>query len=374
MFVVTFCSLIALLLTYMESIGHIRNGMKFGFMLVTFVGVIHYDYGNDYMAYYNLYNDIVNSQFSWSNLINGYIYKELGWALINYLFKYLGGFFMMVAVLNIIQNTIYYKFIKKNVGRTWWPMAVFIYLFSTNFYLLNFSMMRQGLVIAIFVGLWGYIKEKRWMIALGGLLCAYLIHSSALILLPFAFLGYLPFKKGRLTATIFIAVFIALWISQDLMEDLFTSMMVIEDIQDYANSYGKRDVTVSYGLGFLISLIPLCVSIYYFMFNKGKDRTDRGLVAMSSLGFLIVPFTQVIPLVDRVAMYFNVFGICSIGITYSSIRSKILRYLLLALYMLIMLYDYWRFFNEGIYSEHYIRFKSVFTLLYEKWQMTYLLH
>ena len=197
MFVVTFCSLIALLLTYMESIGRIRNGMKFGFMLVTFVGVIHYDNGNDYMAYYNLYNDIVNSQFSWSNLINGYIYKELGWALINYLFKYLGGFFMMVAVLNIIQNTIYYKFIKKNVGRTWWPMAVFIYLFSTNFYLLNFSMMRQGLVIAIFVGLWGYIKEKRWMIALGGLLCAYLIHSSALILLPFAFLGYLPFKKGR---------------------------------------------------------------------------------------------------------------------------------------------------------------------------------
>jgi hypothetical protein len=358
----------------MESIGRIRNGMKFGFMLVTFVGVIHYDYGNDYMAYYNLYNDIVNSQFSWSNLINGYIYKELGWALINYLFKYLGGFFMMVAVLNIIQNTIYYKFIKKNVGRTWWPMAVFIYLFSTNFYLLNFSMMRQGLVIAIFVGLWEYIKEKRWMIALGGLLCAYLIHSSALILLPFAFLGYLPFKKGRLTATIFIAVFIALWISQDLMEDLFTSMMVIEDIQDYANSYGKRDVAVSYGLGFLISLIPLCVSIYYFMFNKGKDRTDRGLVALSSLGFLIVPFTQVIPLVDRVAMYFNVFGICSIGITYSSIRSKILRYLLLTLYMLIMLYDYWRFFNEGIYSEHYIRFKSVFTLLYEKWQMTYLLH
>lgn len=363
MIVVTFCSLIALLLTYMESIGRLRNGMKLGFMLVTFLGVIHYDYGNDYMAYYNLYNDIVNSQFSWNNLINGYIYKEPGWALINYMFKYLGGFFMMVAVLNIIQNAIYYKFIKNNVDRSWWTVAVFIYLFSTNFYLLNFSMMRQGLVIAIFVGLWDYIKVKQWMIAFVGLFCAYLIHSSALILLPFAFWGYLPFKNGKLTAIIFIIAFVALWINQDFMNDIFTSMMVIEDIRDYADSYGKRDVTVSYGLGFLIGLIPLCISICYFLLNKGKDRKDRGLVALSSLGFIIVPFTQVIPLVDRVAMYFNVFCIGSIGITYYSIRSKILRYLLLALYILIMLYDYWLFFNEGVYSEHYMRFKSVFTLL-----------
>ena len=77
---------------------------------------------------------------------------------------------MMVAVLNVIQNVIYYKFIKANVERTWWPIAVFIYLFSTSFYLLNFSMMRQGLVIAIFLWMWKYIKNRKWFIALLGLI------------------------------------------------------------------------------------------------------------------------------------------------------------------------------------------------------------
>lgn len=369
MIIVAFCSIIALILTYSESIGRLRNGMKCGFILVTILGVIHYDYGNDYMAYYNLYNDIVSQPFNFHNLWYGYIYKEPGWALINCLFKYLGGFFVMVAALNIFQNILYYRFIKNNVARRLWPLAVFIYLFSTNFYLLNFSMMRQGLAIAIFLGIWEFIKHKRWYFALCGILCAYFVHSSALILLPFAFWGYIPFKNGKMTAIIFLALFFALWGSQDLMNEIFTSMLVFDDIQEYANYYTKEEVSISYGIGFLINLIPFCVALYYFFFNRGRNRASNNLVALSTVGFMVVPFTQVLPLVSRVAMYFNVFSICTIGLSYYSIRSKPVRYVLLSLYILIMLYDYWLFFNVGVFTDSYLRFKSVFSLLYDNLQM-----
>lgn len=101
---------------------------------------------------------------------------------------------MMVAALNIFQNVIVYKTIKKYVEKSWWPMAVFIYLFSTCLYLLNFSMMRQGLVVCVFLWSWQWIVEKKWVKTVLVLLICVNIHKSAFFLLPFAFLGFIPMK------------------------------------------------------------------------------------------------------------------------------------------------------------------------------------
>ena len=119
---------------------------------------------------------------------------------------------MMVAVLNVIQNVIVYKQIKNNVERKWWPLAIFVYLFFTSFYVLNFSMMRQGLVICLFLGVWGCIKDKKCIRAFLILLLGTAIHKSALILLPFAFVGLLPIKKGRIMVLLYLALYFAIWI------------------------------------------------------------------------------------------------------------------------------------------------------------------
>ena len=80
--------------------------MKYGFMLVTFIAMIHYNYGNDYESYYSAYNQVVSTPFNISAIMQGEVYREPGWALLCYLFEYLGGFFGMVAILNVIQNII----------------------------------------------------------------------------------------------------------------------------------------------------------------------------------------------------------------------------------------------------------------------------
>ena len=87
MLIVTAISVLTLILTYLESRRYLKDGMKLGFILISILGIIHYDYGNDYMSYYDIYKSIVNVPFNLSNLIGGYIYKEPGWALINYAFK-----------------------------------------------------------------------------------------------------------------------------------------------------------------------------------------------------------------------------------------------------------------------------------------------
>lgn len=101
--------------------------MKYGFILVTVIAMIHYNYGNDYESYHNAYNLIVSTPFDITNIMEGGVYREPGWALLCYLFSQLGGFFVMVAVLNVIQNIIYYKAIKKYVPKNLWFFSVFIY-------------------------------------------------------------------------------------------------------------------------------------------------------------------------------------------------------------------------------------------------------
>ena len=150
MYIVITCSLIAILLTYLDSRKIINGGMKWGFILVTLLAVIHYDYGNDYMAYYNLYKQI-ESFASLGDLISSDFYRDAGWSVVNYLFRYLGGFFSLVAVISIFQGVVFYKSINRFLPRHLWAFGIFIYLVTTSFYLLNFSMLRQGFVIASFL-------------------------------------------------------------------------------------------------------------------------------------------------------------------------------------------------------------------------------
>ena len=264
MFVVISFSILALLLTILESRGIIKGGMKLGFILVTVLAVIHYDYGSDYMSYLNRYKQITAVPFQFTSLLNG-DYSDVGWTLLNYAFSHFGGFFMLVAVLSILQNVLVYKIIANNVSRKWWPLAVCIYLFSTSFYLLNFSMLRQGLVIIIFLSLWPMIRDRKWLFVLSVLYICSSIHSSALILLPFAFWGFLPTKNNKLMVLAYIFLYFSLWLGKDFMNNIFNSMLVIDEFDAYADTYDHEtgDGVSFWGIGFIINLIPLIIALYY---------------------------------------------------------------------------------------------------------------
>ena len=112
MYIVIVVSLFALFLTYLEKNRKLRNGMKYGFVLITFLGAIHYNYGTDYKAYYNLYDVLINTdldffsiiKLDFEDLVGEDNFKDPGWIILCKFFSYCGGFFMLVAILNIIQK------------------------------------------------------------------------------------------------------------------------------------------------------------------------------------------------------------------------------------------------------------------------------
>ena len=363
MVVVVSCSVLALLLTYLESAGKMENGMRWGFLLITFLACIHYDYGNDYMSYYLIFREVEATPFDIGAVLDGYAFREPGWALICYLFQPLGGFFVMVAVLSVIQNAIVYKFIRDNVEPNWRTFSVFIYLFTTNLYLMNFSMMRQGLVICVFLGLWQYIQEKKWWIPLSVLVLCTFVHSSAIILLPFAFWGYVRFNNTKIIGIVLMGLYFALWFSGDFLNMVFMSTMSIEDVQEYVDTYEKGDATSQFGVGFFLYQLPFFATVYYLCANKNSDDGMWKLVSLAAIATLITPFSQIIQLIGRVAIYFSIYTMASMPLVYANITKRTIRVALLLENVALVLYDYYLFFNNPVWVDKFSEFHTVFEVL-----------
>lgn len=363
MYIVILSSILALFLTYLESAGRKKNGMFYGFILITFLGCIHYDYGNDYMNYYNIYKSIEVSSVGIAGIINGNLdlYGERGWHLLNYLFKYLGGFFVLVAVLNIIQSYFVYQFIKEEINKKLWPFAVFIYLFYTPFYLMSFTMMRQYFVICVFLGMWRFIKKRKWIVPVVVLFLCSFIHSSAIILIPFSFWAFLPLKNGKSTAVVFFFLFLILWIGGDFLNSAVSVFMNADTLGKYEFYNNEVVSSTSRGIGFIVNLIPFFVAEYCLVRKKGKKGTDKHLVAIALVGFFITPFVPLLPMIGRVGAYFEIFRLYAIPVTYRSIGNKPLRLLLTSFYVVITLFDYYKFFGSEVYSEYFTTFKSIFS-------------
>ena len=366
MYIVIFFSILVLFLTYLDSRGKMKGGMKVGFVLVAILGAIHYDYGNDYISYLGDYEEITSYSFDLPGILAGEYYREPGWAFLCWLFKPIGGFFMMVAVLNIIQNYIVYRFINSNVEVKWWPLSIFIYLFVTGFYLMSFSMMRQMFVVIVFLGMWKYIIQCKWWIPLIELyLCSY-VHGSAILLLPFAFWGIIPMDKAKYVGVGYAVLLVMLWLFQDTLSYIFQFAMSLDDgFSEYADRYENGEKGLKLGLGFIVNMIPFALSIIFLLSKKNNySYQTKSLVALSAISFLITPFGQIIRLVSRLGFYFGIFGLASIPLIYGNIKNRTMRLGLLSIYILITLYDYYLFFADSVFSEKYSSFHTIFSQIF----------
>lgn len=365
MFVLVCSSFLAILLAYLAKYKGARKGLLWAFVIVTIVACLHYDYGNDYMAYYYKWQSYRN--YSIVDIFDFEVNFEPGWILLNWLFKFDNGFFLLVALLNIVQNFIYYKFIKRYVPKNWYWLAMFIYLCSTNYYLINFSMMRQGLTVALCVASFFFLSERRILPALLILLFSITVHRTSILFLPFVFAGFFPLNNIRPYALIIVLVTIVLFFFRDMVGSVFDNIMTIEEFDKYNMRYaGDTNKGVNTGLGVIPNNLQYLIMIYFmFARNKGLTRDENLLLIISYLNLLLIPFTMVgAAMIGRLGYYFGAFQIVSIPIIYSKIKQPAIRQGLTLIFIFMMMIGYIGFLSSDIFHEKYSTFHTFFEALY----------
>lgn len=369
MLIVFFVFCLAVIITYLGNRSSFKKGLEIAFVLLAMFFSVRYNYGNDYMNYWNLFQryaectsfrDLFDYFYSEDTLL----LSEIGWGVINYLFKPL-GFPCLVAALTFFELFIYYKMIKLYVSIEYQWLAVFILVFSPQLFLIQLSMLRQALAIVLVIYATHLFISKKMIPALICVLCSTFFHKSSLYVVPIFSLWFLYKKIGKYSSIFLVLTFIALYLSQEQLSDMYRSIFVMDNelVSAYSNYEARVESKgMTLGIGFLISYIPFFLLIR-ILWTGESNITTRFFSFFAALSFSLAPITYVESLLGRFVYYFMIFRIIGIPYAYFSIKNTNLRIPLLIILILISIYGYYSFMTSPTWTESYSSYHTIFDLL-----------
>lgn len=357
MIVVVSTCILAVVLTYLSKYKNFHWGFEVGFIIVTIVACLHYNYGNDYMRYYFHWQDY--AQYSFSEIFNSEDRQEPGWILLNWLFGFKYGFFVLVIVLSIFQNFVFYKLIKDFSPLNWRWLGFFIYLFSNTFYILNFSMLRQALSISIIVLSFSYIYKNKLLPSICLIIAASFIHTSALVFLPAVFIGKIKKNYISFFALIFLLLTAIFYLVDTTSLSLINSVLSMDSFESYDRYTGYSGNRL--GMGVILMIVPYLI-IIYFLISRKKELDSNGtkLAIVCSTAILFIPFTVYVSLIARAGWYYSIFQIATVPLIYSKIKMKLFQVAIIFILLFINLYNYFNMLNDPVWFESYHEFHTIF--------------
>ena len=168
-------------------------GTLFG--LLTAMLCLRYGQGSDYFSYGHIYYELPTNLFA--ALGAREIHGEWGWKLLCLTGRWLRmPYPAFILVLSLGMMGLYLRFLRLFCQK---PLLALLLGWHTLYLTYFFSILRQGLAAAIFLGLLlEWLEKRRYRrYVLGCLVCASL-HSSSLVLLVLPLLREVPWKRKHL--------------------------------------------------------------------------------------------------------------------------------------------------------------------------------
>jgi len=352
-----FFNIIALLFALKGSLTKNSQGLVYSVICIFIFLAIRFDFGNDYMAYFERFYEInLNSTFLLTNFtVKG---NEVGWIFLNYLFKPLGFFWMQIFLAGF-SCFILYRFIKKYVPQKYYWLAIFIYIFQPYHMLVLSSAMRQAVAVSLFLLATDYLIQKKPIRYILIILFGTLFHTTALFLLPLVFLSFVKIKpKGIYIFLISVIPFSLIYFTDSIFQ--LTSQFILLYFEDVYSNHLKLDISsVKVGLGFTLNTI-----IYIILFYNLKNTKVPWQVLIFNiivLSFLFVPLSLSIPLVSRINFYFTPFLMIGYPLALKNMKKQSYKLIFVALIMISTIYQYFNFFYSPVWTEKFYEYKTIFS-------------
>ncbi|PGT97396.1 EpsG family protein [Bacillus cereus] len=317
------------------------------FSLMAFKGP---NIGNDTPVYIALYNQLQNSV----DLFDNPTRYELGYVIfskvISWIFQDYQYLFILVAIIVIVSVK---NLILKNSSIIWMS---FYLLISLRLYYFFLSGLRQTIAVAIVCISYQYIKERKPIKFSLVILLAATFHYTAIVFLIAYPISRLKFnRKGA--CIVLLATIFTYFLFNPVISLVFRIMPSYYSHYQDATYFAENNLA-NY-INALVILVFFLLGIVYrdsrqsiSSFEKNDVIVDRGIYSEKDTlsYFMLVAFAIALiavkaSILDRVYMYFWIFGIIYIPNVLSKIRNKkeavLIQYLIIVLtcaYNLIILY------------------------------------
>jgi hypothetical protein len=332
------------------------GGLEIAFIILTLFMSIRYNFGNDYAGYLEKFLIIGK----YSSFDTEFEHLEIGWIFLCYIFQPI-GFFGMIIVLTIFEYAVIYRLIKKNVTKDWYWLSVVIFTLNTSHMLIFSSMMRQFLAMCIFILAAEYIIKKQWIFAVILVILASTIHSSALVLIPFVFFGYIGLTLTRKKAIIWFGIYLLLhFIAVELLSDYVFSFLAIDQFAKYELYIGQEKEGFKTGFGVIFNLVLYAFLLFHQEYQSKKMKIIFLLFATYAFFYVLM---DIAPILGRLGYYFSVFSIICYPWLFKVIKEDFLKYTLVIVYFIIICKSFFDFFDPtGIWHKSFYNYQTIFSV------------
>ena len=322
-------------------------------ILASFLSLGYY-WGNDVSSYEVWYDEFEKSGISWWEFsqYDRFTQKEVGYICINLLCKPL-GFWGLRAVLFFLENVIIYLFIVRHVEQRWYWLAVFIYVFNPNFWVLSSSMMRQWLAMCVILLSVMRLEKGKTLQYLILVLIAFSIHFSAGVGLIFLPLSFLQKKNTIGSFAILVVCLIGFWVVSPLFIDYVALFLKAGDFYQigYMETHGGVGIT---SVAFLLIYTFI---LFYSVKAKQRQNLSCWIVMLSAL---IMPLLSYGELISRIGYYFTIFSMVSLPLFMINPRvDRATKNILVSVLVLYYIYAFFLFFNSPTWIKAYGTYHTI---------------
>lgn len=365
--VVLFWGIIAIFCALLQSLGFWKYGLLCGFVITTTLLAIHYDFGNDYWSYYDWFEESLSMPLP--NTISEFLEmsRDPGWDILNLFFGGVfgdDGFFIMVAVLSVIEGLCYYRFIKNCISPRWYWFAMALYVFNNHLFILSFSMMRQSFVMAVLLFCYLWIQERRIILPAIVILLLSTIHNSVLLCLPFVFFSYIPIKNQRVWSIWLVCLWLLFLVFSSILEPILLQFAKLTEMfARYAEVYSETG-DMTFGFGYFLRVLPFFALLYALFFCQ-IEEDDLPLVLIWSLSIIFIPFGTIIPIFGRLLFYFELLGLVVFPKIIVCFRNIIIRMILVLSILIFPIQQLRNAFYDpaSVYYDAFLHFSTIFEVL-----------
>lgn len=356
MFASLIISSIAILFAWLARFQNSKyGGLEVAFILLTVFMSIRFNFGNDYSGYLDTFLRIGRYSYfdpSSENL-------ELGWTFLCWIFQPI-GFFGMIIVLTIFEYAVIYRLIKKYVPKDWYWFSVLIFTLNTGYMLVFGSMMRQFLAMCIFILAVDFIINRRWIISILIVLFASLFHTSALVLLPFSFFGYLNISLTKKKALMWLGVYLLLYFAAvELLGDYFFNFLRLAQFERYEVYIGGEKGGADTGLGIIFYMILYAFLLFH---QKYQSKNMKIIFMLFAISVFFYVFADIAPMIGRLGYYFSIFSIICYPWLFKVIKNDVTKYSLMIAYLVVMAKSFIGFFDpDGIWYKSFYTYQTIFS-------------
>lgn len=347
---VTLANLFAIFITF---IGKSKKEEKLYFLLgilflIMFYG-IRTNYGNDFPAYLEMFNDFSNCKFEY--LLSYKEEIEPGWKYLNIILIPFGFQSLIIIHTVILLGTIYWLITKYCSPKYYWIIFAF-YILNANMFMTSLSMMRQALAMSVCAWAIPYILSKKYIPSILFILLASTFHTSALICLSLLILPLLLNLKKWILIGGFLALYVIFTMSSSMVDDTLILILDNDEMRAYAR-YDRNEVSSGSGLGVMLYIVT-CVWMLY----KNSSRNLLFFTLIYAVTVSITPFALRIMLISRLQMYFNLMSFPAWQ-QFLNYRKDPIGFSLFAVNFLLILKEYSSFFSNPVWIKAFSVYHTI---------------